>query len=130
MTKKIEELTISEIRENICKKIDCEHCMLYDSYDYQCEAIDDTENEIGLEETTLLDYCKEQLEKYPEIKEFEYKRKGYRKEQFNEDVFKTKGYFMSHIIKEEYIDYDGTDENGPIYLKKSWLVCKITKVGE
>ena len=130
MTKKIEELTILDVRKYICKKIDCEDCMLYDSYDYQCRAIDDNETEIGLEESTLLDYCKEQLKKYPDIKEFEYKKKGYHKEQFNEDVFKTKGYFMSEAIKETYIDYDGTDENGPIYLKKRWLVCKVKKVGE
>jgi len=129
MTKKIEELTILEIKKYICKKIDCDNCMLYDSYDYQCRAIDDKETEIELEKTTLYDYCMEQLKKYPDIKEFEYKKKGYRKEQL--DMFKNeKGYFMSEAIKETYIDYDGTDENGPIYLKKRWLVCKVKKVGE
>lgn len=129
MTKKIEELTILDVRKYICKKIDCDNCMLYDSYDYNCEAIKDTKIEIELEKTTLYDYGMEQLKKYPEIKEFEYKKKGYRKEQL--DMFKKEtGYFMSEIIKEEYLDYDGADENGPIWLKKRWLVCRIKKVGE
>lgn len=129
MTKKIEELTILEIRRYICDKIKCKDCMLYDSYDYQCRVINSNKIEIGLGKQTLYYYCMEQLKKHPDIKEFEINKKGYRKEQL--DMFKNEiGYFMSEIIKEEYIDYDGTDENGPIYLKKRWLVCKITKVGE
>lgn len=78
---------------------------------------------------TLYDYCKEQFKKNLDIKVFEYDGEKYRRGEL--DSLKTiSGTFESEIYEDEYIDYDGTDENGPIYLKFRWLVCKITKVGE
>lgn len=78
---------------------------------------------------TLYDYCKEQLEKTPKIVDFIYGGKRFYKEEI-EKMATESGTFESRIEDEKYIDYDGTDENGPIYLKKSWLVCRIKKVGE
>lgn len=78
---------------------------------------------------TLYDYCKEQLENIPNIKDFEFDGKRYRENEL--DNFKTiSGIFESELYEEEYLDYDGADENGPIWLKKRWLVCYVKKVGE
>lgn len=77
---------------------------------------------------TLYDYCIKQLEKTP-IKEFEYDGKTYRENELD-SLKSISGTFESKVEDEEYIDYDGTDENGPIYLRFKWLVCKIKKVGE
>ena len=78
---------------------------------------------------TLYDYCKEQLENISDIKYFEYDGKRYRDNELDslKLIF---GIFESELYEDEYLDYDGTDENGPIYLKFKWLVCKIKKVGE
>lgn len=78
---------------------------------------------------TLFDYCKEQLEKNPDIKKFEYNNKKYHKKEID-DLKSISGTFESEIYEDEFIDCDGTDENGIIYLKFRWLVCKIKKVGE
>lgn len=75
---------------------------------------------------TLYDYCKEQFKKNLDIKVFEYDGEKYRRGEL--DSLKTiSGTFESEIYEDEYIDYDGTDENGPIYLKFRWLVCKIKR---
>ena len=79
---------------------------------------------------TLLDYCKEQLKKNPKIVDFEYNRKTYIKDELNSLVNIT-GQFESEIYDEGYYDYDGKDDEGkPIFIKFSWLVCKIKKVGD
>ena len=79
---------------------------------------------------TLYDYCKGQLKKNPDIKDFWYKNIKYRKNEL--DKLKTiSGKFESEIYEDEYIDYDGRDDEGkPIYIRFRWLVCKIKKVGE
>jgi len=75
---------------------------------------------------TLYDYCKEQLENISDIKYFEYDGKRYRDNELDslKLIF---GIFESELYEDEYLDYDGTDENGPIYLKFRWLVCKIKR---
>lgn len=78
---------------------------------------------------TLYDYCKKKIEKNPKIMDFEYNGKTYIKSEL-EDLKNITGTFKSEIYDEGYYDYDGTDENGPIYLRKQWLVCYIKKVGE
>ncbi len=79
---------------------------------------------------TLFDYCKEQLEKNPDIKKFEYNGKSYHKKEI--DGLKViSGTFKNEIYEDGYYDYDGKDDDGkPIFIKFSWLVCKIKKVGE
>ena len=79
---------------------------------------------------TLLDYCKEQLEKNPKIMDFEYNRKTYIKSELDSLVNIT-GTFESEIYDEGYYDYDGKDDEGkPTFIRFSWLVCRIKKVGE
>ena len=79
---------------------------------------------------TLFDYCKEQLEKNPDIKKFEYAGKKSCKKEIA-DLKTISGTFESEVYEDEYIDYDGLDDEGkPIYLKFKWLVCRITKVGD
>ena len=75
---------------------------------------------------TLYDYCKEQLENIPNIKDFEFDGKRYRENELDnlKSIF---GIFESELYEDEYLDYDGTDENGPIYLKFRWIVCKIKR---
>jgi len=79
---------------------------------------------------TLLEYCKEQLEKNLKIMDFEYNRKTYIKSELD-SLANITGTFESEIYDEGYYDYDGKDDEGkPIFIKFSWLVCKIKKVGE
>lgn len=75
---------------------------------------------------TLYDYCKEQLENIPNIKDFEFDGKRYRENELD-NLKSTFGIFESELYEDEYLDYDGADENGPIYLKFRWLVCKIKR---
>lgn len=79
---------------------------------------------------TLYDYCKEQLEKNPKIMDFEYNRKTYIKSELD-SLDNITGTFESEIYDEGYYDYDGLDDEGkPILIRFTWLVCKITKVGD
>ncbi len=79
---------------------------------------------------TLYDYCKEQLEKNPKIMDFEYNRKTYIKSELD-SLDNITGTFESEIYDEGYYDYDGLDDEGkPIFIRFTWLVCRITKVGD